>query len=152
MILVVCTDDAKLLNEAIRQSSQYTRIFGKCYKLKFEGNLPPKLDVSENLFVTAHGSYKWEMENSVIGDKEDTNYYFNGVKFYDRINNLFPENYNGNVYISACESADHLFNFFSFIEVLKSQIDVDYNVSVYGQKGEVGYTIPYPKDSIWIKA
>lgn len=152
MILVVCTDDINLLNEATRQSLQDIKTFGKCYQLSFEGSLPPKLGISENLFVTAHGSCKWEAKNSVIGDRGNTAYYFNGVDFYNRIKNLFPKNYRGTVYISACESANHPWDCFSFIEVFKSQIDVDYNVSVYGQKGKVDYAIPYPNASIWIEA
>ncbi|GAA0696378.1 hypothetical protein GCM10008904_00320 [Paraclostridium ghonii] len=152
MILVVCLDDPKLLKKAEKQSSQDRIMFGDCHVLKFRGSLPPKLGISENLFVTAHGSCDWEAKNAVIGDRGNTTYYFNGVDFYNRIKNIFPTDYRGNVYISACESADYPWDCFSFIEVFKSQIDVDYNVSVYGQKGKVGYAIPYPNASIWIEA
>lgn len=152
MILVVCKDDNELLEKALQQSNEDEAIFGECNILEFSGELPDPLDISENLFVTSHGSMNWEENNSVIGDREVTDYYFNGVTFFNRIKNIFPDNYQGKIYISACESADHSFSYFSFIEVFKSQIDVYYPVSVYGQKGKVDYIIPYPNDPSWVKA
>ncbi|QSO52091.1 hypothetical protein JZ785_25645 [Alicyclobacillus curvatus] len=150
MIIVVSTDDKKLKTVAENLSKTQSAVYGSCYQA-WGGTAIPQLGVNENLFVTAHGAYEGDDNNPVIGDGKKA-HYVNAVDFYNNIKSIFPQNYAGAVYISACEAADHSDEDFSFAEAFRNQIDVHHNVRVFGQKGSVGYTIPLPSSSQWVEA
>ena len=150
MIIVVCTDDDQLLNVARQQVQSNPNIFGQCYQAF--GAQIPLIGQNENLFISAHGAYRGDDGNPVIGDSK-RDFYVNAVEFYTNIREIFPINYQANVYISACESADRAQGSFSFAEVFKAQIQLNHpNTRVYGQGGAVGLTIPLPNDRHWIQA
>jgi hypothetical protein len=139
MILVVCTDDNKLVQKARSEAQRNPGTFGAVY-IVFE-QVPP-LQTGENLFITAHGAKRGDDGNPVIGDKSKA-FYVNAVDLYRNLQSIFPAQYAGNVYISACESADNVPGSFSFAEVFKAQIGVKHGrTRVYGQTGAVGLEIP----------
>jgi hypothetical protein len=145
MIIVACLDDTKLLRVAKKQSSKKPQTFGECYQAFSKIPIPP-LKKDDNLFITAHGAYKGDEGKPVIGDSVEA-HYWQAEDLYAELNNLFPANYNGKVFISACESADQKDNEISFAkrfkyELLKRQHDVP----VFGQHGAVGLEIPSPHD------
>ncbi len=150
MVIVVCTDDDKLLQLAQQQANTRPTVFGKCY-LIFKDQIP-QLGQSENLFIGAHGAFKGDDGNPVIGDKEKA-FYVNAVDFHANIKGIFPDNYQGKVFIYACESADYAPGSFSFAEVFKAQLQVGHpKVRVYGQKGEVGLKgVVGPEDKGWVE-
>src|SRR3569832_1774600 len=150
MIIVVCTDDPSLIQIAQESIIANPGIFGNLYQI-YQG-LIPQLGVNENLFVIAHGAYQGDDGNPVIGSEANA-FYVNAVDFYTNISNLIPAGYNGNVYIDACEAANHNASTFSFIEVFQTQIQVDHgNVRVFGRNGKVGGMIPLPNSSGWTQA
>lgn len=152
MIIVVCTDDNQLLNVARQQAQNNRNIFGQCY-WAFNDQIP-QIIPNENLFISAHGAYRGDDGNPVIGDRQSA-FYVNAVDFYENIQVIFPNNYQANVYISACESSDIARGSFSFAEVFKAQIQVAHgNTRVYGQRGAVGLQIPLPNDPNpnWVQA
>ncbi len=152
MILVVCTDDDELRNVARNQSENDPAEFGAFYQV-FKDRIDP-LGQGENLFVSAHGAYKGDDGNPVIGDK-GADFYVNAVDFYRNLKEepVFPDGYKGNVYISACESSDIPRGAFSFAEVFKAQLQADHpNTRVFGQKGGVGLNIPRSNDTGWEEA
>lgn len=150
MILVVCTDDDKLLGVARQQSLSHPATFGKCYQV-FHDKVP-SLASDEDLFVSAHGAYKGDDGNPVIGDAKAA-LFVNAVQFWQQIEECVPKDFRARVFISACESADHGGADFSFAEVFETQIHAarKYAGHVYGQKGSVGLKVPAPNDSGWVQ-
>ncbi|HYE75899.1 MAG TPA: hypothetical protein VEF04_21320 [Blastocatellia bacterium] len=149
MIIIVCTDDPKLEVIAKGSSESNPEVYGKYYKVF--GTIP-KLGKHENLFIIAHGAYKGDDRNPVIGDKRQA-FYVNAVELYLNIKRIFPVEYDGNVYVDACESADHDEETFSFIEALLTQIQVDHSdTDVYGRNGTASGLIPLPNARGWVKA
>jgi len=150
MILVVCTDDPKLLKIAQDSRGSNLAVFGEVKKI-FADPLP-QLKAGENLFIIAHGAYKGDDNNPVIGDKSK-DFYINAVDLFENIKSIFPKNYSGSVYVDACEAADHDEETFSFIEVFLTQIQaVHGNTQVYGRNGAASGRIPLPSDPKWRRA
>lgn len=146
MIIIVCTDDAQLISIAQASIKKYPQVFGDAY-LIYKDTIP-SLEKNENLFVIAHGAFNDASGNPVIGDKQK-DFYVNGIEFWTNIHTIFPSGYSGNVYIDACESADHDGEVFSFIEVFHSQFNVKFNGKVYGKNGATSGLISLPSDSAW---
>ncbi len=151
MVIVVCTDDKDLLKLAHQQANSNAPVFGKCY-LAFKDQIP-QLGQNENLFIGAHGAFKGDDGKPVIGDKEKA-FYVNAADFLENVKGIFPDNYQGSIYIYACESADYDTGTDSFSEVFKSVLQVSrQNVRVYGQKGAVGLKgVVGPDDKGWLEA
>ncbi|MDP2713859.1 hypothetical protein [Rheinheimera sp.] len=149
MIIIVCTDDQKLVDIAQISSSNNPQIFGNTYRIF---NQIPRLLPGENLFVIAHGAYNGDDNNPVIGDRKN-DFYVNAVDFFDNIKSIFPNGYTGSVYIDACESADHTEETMSFAEVFLTQIQVYHGQTrVFGRKGKNSGLIPLPADLSWGQA
>ena len=150
MIIILSQDDLVQLR-AIAQASvqQNPGVFGDIYPI---GSPIPPLGLNENLFVIAHGAFDDASGNPVIGD-ENEGYILDGLELWDNLQGIFPQNYTGNVYIDACESADHNNEVFSFIEVFYSQTDIHLpNTSVFGVNGDSAGTIDLPGDPSWVQA
>lgn len=149
MILVVCTDDPALVGQAQAQSLAHPGVFGQTYQVF---TAVPNLGLNENLFVIAHGAYRGDDNNPVIGD-HNAAFYVNAVELWENIQGIVPGHYTGSVYISACESGDHVRGSFSFAEVFSAQLrghraDAGY---AYGQNGAVVGPIPNPDDPSWVR-
>lgn len=150
MILVVCTDDNDLLRVATQQSQQHPATFGTCHRV-FD-QVTPHLGVNENLFISAHGLARGDDGNPVIGDQRNA-FFVNAVDLYHNISHIFPAQYTGSVYISACEAANIPRSAFSFAEAFKTQIHTQHGQTrVFGQRGSVGLRIPGPDDRGWVEA
>jgi hypothetical protein len=151
VIITVCTDDDALLKAAKEASLAQPEVFGGSYRVF--GKQIPMLGEKENLFLSAHGVYDGDDNNPVIGDKANA-LFLNGVQAFQALEGLFPPNYSGNVYISACEAADHADDDFSFAEVFKAQLQQarPQAGNVYAQAGSVGLRIPLPTDKGWVLA
>ena len=150
MIIVVCTDDNNLLTTAQQQSAGNIAVYGNCFHA-FNDQIP-QLGANENVFITAHGASRGDDGNPVIGDSNNA-FYVNAVDLWTNISGIFPANYIGNVYISACESANSN-NGLSFAEVFKGQIQdaISTAGNVFAQRGTVDLTIPLPTDNGWEQA
>ncbi|HEY2767076.1 MAG TPA: hypothetical protein VGI76_02395 [Solirubrobacteraceae bacterium] len=160
MVIVVCRDDRQLVGLA--QTSSANHGFGGVFKLDTpQGQVPP-LGAGEDLFIIAHGAVTDPSQpgNAMIGNQKAGGYGYNAVDLFARLVKLgiFPQGYRGDVYISACYSADWLTTRndagFSFIEVFTAQIDskiCGYKGRVYGHRGEVEGEIPPPGDQSWIR-
>jgi len=150
MIIVVCTDDASLIDVARDSSAAAPAIFGNYYQIYAQQI--PNLAAAEDLFLIAHGAYAGDDNNPVIGDERNA-FYVNAVELFQNIQSLFPAGYSGIVYIDACESADHDEETFSFSEVFLTQIHaVHGSTHVFGRNGTVGGTIPLPGSAGWVEA
>ncbi len=150
MIIVVCTDDPILGNVARQQAQINQVIFGQCYQVFTDAI--PQIGQRENLFISAHGAYRGDDGNPVIGDSRNA-VYVNAVELYENIREIFPVGYQANVYISSCESSDYARGSFSFSEVFKAQLQARHsNTRVYGQHGAVALQIPLPNDLGWVQA
>lgn len=151
MIIVVCTDDPGLVAIARECTRINAPVYGNNYKI-FHNVIPP-LTQYENLFVIAHGAFRGDDGNPVIGDQEAA-FYVNGVALYENLAPIIPANYRGNVYVDACESANNNAYTISFCEAFKSQIQPSRNPAprVYGRNGTVGGLIPLPDAPGWREA
>lgn len=149
MIIICCTDDPGLRQIAISSSASSPNTFGQIYQI-FKGQIP-QLGLNENLFIIAHGAFADKSGNPVIGDKDmQRPFALNGIELWENIRNIFPPGYSGNIYIDACESADHDDEVFSFIEVLYSQVNLYLpRTMVYGRNGSPGGLISLPTSNAW---
>jgi len=146
MIIIVCTDDPQLVQIAQNSSQQNPGVFGNYFQVF---NPIPQLGQGEDLFIVAHGAYEGDDGNPVIGD-ENLAFYVNAVELWENIQTIFPQYYNGNVYIDACEAADHDENTFSFSEVFNTQIQAMFGATqVFGRNGAVAGAIPLPTSAGW---
>jgi hypothetical protein len=151
MILVVCTDDPKLMTVAQKSAQKNPKIFGNVYQA-FKDKVPA-IGANENLFVIAHGAFKdAKTGGPVIGDKEQ-DFIVDGAELWENIKGIFPENYKANIYIDACESADKDEYVISFIELFFTRINIQLNTSmVYGRNGTSSGLIAVPTDKGWVSA
>lgn len=159
VVIVVCRDDPELVVTA--KDSAAANRFGSVFKLD-DGGPIPALQAKEDLFIIAHGAVtdKNEPGNAMIGDQRDGGYGYNAVDLFARLVALriFPAGYQGNVYVSACYSADWLTTYkdagFSFIEAFRTQIEskiFGYKGCVYGHKGAIDGDIPQRDDPSWVR-
>lgn len=149
-MIVVCTDDLSLMAVAQETSALSSDVYGSYYQA-YSVRIPPVGD-NENLFIIAHGAFEGDEDKPVIGDERNA-FYVNGEELYVNIKDTFPDNYSGNVYIDACESADSDMYTYSFAESFKRQIQHDHpNADVFGRNGKVSGLIPPPDDPKWTKA
>ncbi len=147
MIIVACTDDDSIFEQAEKQSGSEPAIYGATYKV-FDDAIP-MLGKSENLFVTAHGAKDGDEDQPVIGDAAKA-FWVSGKELWLNAKGIFPVGYSGDVFISACESADRNKNSsFSFTQEFKGLSGLP---EVYGQRGPVGLEVPPPDDLQWVKA
>jgi hypothetical protein len=146
MIIIVCTDDKQLEEIASASSQKYFDVFGNYFNA-FDKEIPI-LQSSENLFIIAHGAFDGDEGNPVIGDKKK-GFYVNGLELWENLKKIFPVNYTGNVYIDACESADHDNSVFSFIEVFYSQYNLKFTTMVFGINGASSGLIALPANKKW---
>ncbi len=150
MIIIVCTDDPQLEKIAQKSIKKYPGVFGDYYKV-FDEDIPV-LDANEDLFIIAHGAFEGDDGNPVIGDKSvERAFYLNALGLLQNIGNIFPAFYSGDIYVDACESADHNDYTFSFIEVLQAQIQTRYDSNVYGKNGSPSGLID-PPGGTWTRA
>jgi hypothetical protein len=149
MIVVVCMDDKDVLVSAQAQAKKHPGIFGKCYQA-FVDKIPP-LGVTENLFISAHGTDSGPGGIPVIGNHKDSVYDFSGPVLYANIGPIFPATYSGGIYISACNSADpSLQTNTSFAQAFKKLITGTFpKATVYGVHGECDLDIDPPGHSSW---
>jgi hypothetical protein len=149
MIIICCTDDPSLRQIAINSAASSANTFGQIYQI-FKGQIP-QLGLKENLFIIAHGAFADKSGNPVIGDKDMRRpFALNGIELWQNINGIFPAGYSGNVYIDACESADHDDQVFSFIEVFYTQVNLHFpRTMVYGRNGSPGGLISLPTSNAW---
>lgn len=152
MIIVVCRDDPGLLDLAKRQSKEQLAVFGRTYQVF---SMVPAVGVDQDIFLLAHGTKSdGEDRNPVIGGEQD-DFYLNAVQLWEDFASAIPTGYRGNVYVSACQSANQPRGGHSFIEVLAAQIRgklTSWPGRVYGQRGDVAGPIPQPGDRSWVAA
>jgi hypothetical protein len=155
VLITVCTDDDELVRAAQRQSQLSPHIYGNCYQGFVDA--VPQLGVTENLFVTSHGAFDWDgivPPQPVIGD-ETHDLYLTAADLYDNLPGVFPNGYQGSVYISACESGDPGGPAaLSFAQLFVIALDAAgrQGIAVYGHQGEVGLRTPPPGDPNWVRA
>lgn len=151
MIIIVCTDDPALAGIAQNSHASAPAMFGNVYQAFAH---IPALGVNENLFVIAHGAYKGNDGNPVIGDQNAARAFeVNAVDFYKNIHGIFPAGYTGNVYIDACQGADYSKGAFSFAEVFLAQIRVTHGQTrVFSKKGDSGGNILPAGNAGWTQA
>lgn len=150
MILIVCKDDEKALEKIAKDSVKANpNVFGKVF-FAYKDPLQ-NLGINENLYIIAHGAFKDASGNPVIGDKNE-DFYVNGIELWMNIKGIFPVKYLANVYVDACESADHDSRVFSFIEVFYTQFALSNNGMVFGKNGASSGLIPTPGNPKWIPA
>ena len=154
MILAVCTDDDQgTLHVGQAQSAAAYQVYGDCHAVF--GTPVPRLGVSENLFVIAHGAAIGDDGGPVIGDRDGARaFWLNPAGLWEHIKHIFPDGYYGNVYASACESADTPNGTCSFTELFMSLLREHRPNSgtVYGQRGAVHGNIPLPTSASWVPA
>lgn len=126
MILIICTDDHNLESVAKNTVMKYPDIYEASYKI-FHSQLRP-LKKSEDLFIISHGAFQGDNDRPVIGDKEKA-FYLNGDALYTSIKDIIPEDYRGDIYIDACESADSTEDLISFSETFYLEFHQDYPTS-----------------------
>ncbi|ACU71566.1 conserved hypothetical protein [Catenulispora acidiphila DSM 44928] len=153
MILCVCRDDLKNTWEVAQESlGLHPDVFCSAY-LVFADDIPP-LGINEDLYVIAHGVAEGSDGKPVIGDQGDS-LTLDAPTFWENVKPIFPDGYQGDVYIFACESADPGPGLdFSFAEGFAVYVKGDRSVHcrVFGGSGEVGGMIPLPSDPMWIEA
>lgn len=150
MILIVCTDDPALVNVARHSSNGNLPIFGDYFQIY--NQQIPTLHADENLFIIAHGAYNGDDGNPVIGDQRNA-FYVNAADLELNIRSILPESFRGNVFVDACESADHDESTVSFIEMLSAVLHDRYpRLEVYGRNGTANGLIPLPGNPSWIRA
>ncbi len=148
MILIICTDDPNLELVARNTVMRYPDIYEASYKI-FHSQLR-SLKKSENLFIISHGAFQGDNDRPVIGDKAKA-FYLNGDALYKSIKDIIPEDYRGDIYIDACESADSTEDLISFADTFYLEFHQDYPTSgVYGITGVSHGLIPLPSDSKWV--
>ncbi len=146
MIIVVSPSDNDMLTTSRDQSANFPGIYGETYAW---GDSIPPLQPTENLFITGHCTS--ENDIPLIGDSNaDDPYEMTGAELALNIKDIFPEMYEGSVYVSACSSSDAGGYGFSLIEQFKNNLDQSVgNCDVFGQSGDVDYEIPPPSDPAW---
>lgn len=162
MIIVLSPGDADLIASARRQSFNETGIYGETFVVWTTGvagnkvthfldshdvEVPaPQLGAREKLFVSGHGVAEGGTGVAEIGDAEG-GYAMDGIEFHQNVfDKIRPAIYEEDIYVDACSSANWGEDNFSFIEVLKTQVDVSpgCDSDVFGRWGDVGYEIPHP--------
>lgn len=150
MIIIVCTDDPKLVTIAEGSLSQDPSVFFSIYQV-FHQSIP-MLGVAEDLFMIAHGAFDGDAGQPVIGDEKQA-FYLNGDQCFLNIAPIIPAGYRGRVYVDACESADETSRMDSFISRLQALFLVNgLQVKVFGVNGKNTGLIPTPGDSKWVPA
>ena len=149
MIIIVCTDDPKLVDIAAESVLKEPEVFRSYYKI-FHSAIPP-LDVEEDLFIIAHGAFQGDEGRPVIGDRDgDRDFYLNGAQCFINIHSLIPPGYKGRVFVDACQSATDSRKIDSFITTLQIQFLLNsLKALVYGINGDSSGLIPLPDDSKW---
>jgi hypothetical protein len=154
MILAVCRDDTNgTLRIGQQQSSDSHQVFGNCYGI-FGGTLP-RLGAHENLFIIAHGAVTSDNGGPVIGDRDGNSpFYWSPAELWVGIQSIFPPDYRGNVYVSACNTADSTNGTCSFTELFESAMKHARPAAgrVYGHRGPIRGKIPLPNSSSWVPA
>lgn len=150
MIIIVCTDDPRLVRIADASIRKAPKIYGLRHQI-FRNELP-KLSRDEDLFIIAHGAFQGDEGQPVIGDHTAA-FYLSGDQCYLNMATVFPEGYKGRVFVDACQSADDSPDIDSFITTLQTQFLVnEQNVQVYGINGASSGLIPLPEDPKWVPA
>ncbi|HSV55331.1 MAG TPA: hypothetical protein VLJ57_24625 [Burkholderiaceae bacterium] len=131
------TDDFGIVEEAY--SGYDSATFGIPYCYLPEHSYGGMLGNNENLFISAHGN------NREIGNE-------NGPKGYTPqqlkqilVDYVFPGNYGGRVYVSACGSAP------VYVNNLLRAFGAAYNGRIFGIFGDVDYAID-PPGATWVTA
>ena len=149
MIIAVCTDDPMVDSIAYTAQANHSDIFGKWYKV-YDKNIPD-LKASEDVFIVAHGAAFGDEKQPVIGSKGN-DFYLTARDLYSNLT-IFPHNYNGSVYVYACESAAPGADGLSFVQSLMQAMGASYpNLVAYGQTGKPGGPLPAPSDKSWKRA
>ncbi len=150
MILLVCTDHDRLIEEARRAARAKPETFGRaCRAFR---DRAPRLGVGEDLFIAAHGVFEGEDGGPAIGDQACA-LAVNAEELGRGLAPVLPRGYRGSVYVSAGESADLAHGAFSFAEVLKAELAARCGAArVFGRKDPVGPGIPEPTAPGWEEA
>jgi hypothetical protein len=150
VIIVLAPGDDRVIEAAKAQSQNFPEIYGRTYVAQRDAI--PMLDENEDLFFSGHGIARGNSGNAEIGD-EDGAFALDGLELWDNFKGIFPDMYQGNVYVDACEAADFAAGMFSLIETFRSQSSVELgDVSVFGRAGGAGFDVPPPDDASWIEA
>jgi hypothetical protein len=151
MIIVAAPSDEQIKQTARDQSYNFPDIYGETFIMGGDVAMP-RLGHNEKLFIIGHGVDKGDSGVAEIGEASGA-FAVNGLDLWESIKEIFPDMYHGAVYVDACKSADFVPDNFSFIEVLRSQVDVAFDgVEVFGRFGDVGGEIPRPTSTDWTRA
>jgi hypothetical protein len=151
LIIVLAPRDADIVRNSRAQSFNFPEIYGETY-IAGEGAVP-QLGVGEDVFFVGHGVVVGDSGNAEIGD-EDGDFAVNGIELWQQFEDIFPDMYQGRVYIDACHSADFPDDAFSVIETFKSQSAIGLgDTQVFGRTGDPVGDIPRP-DAVntWFEA
>lgn len=152
MIIVLSPSDGEIVAAAQQRSFNFPEIFGRTYILG-QGEIP-MLGENESLFFTGHALIDGDSGNPEIGEESGA-LAMDGLELWDNFKHIFPDQYQGNVLIDACESNDHPADGFSIAEAFRSQSDLVLDSSaVFGRTGSppAADPIPFPGDPQWSRA
>lgn len=161
MIIIVCQND----NDIQHFTSVADVAIGHCDRRGWGINIGsyytiwidiPVMEQDESLFILGHGDFN-SGEPSVIGD-QGSDFALTAQQLYeDHIRTILPEEFNGNVYIHACHSADYDDETPSFSKNCQDLIRSNHggDIMVYGRQGEFGDqggSVLPPTSNHWIPA
>jgi hypothetical protein len=149
MIIAMCTDDPEVYDVAIEAELNAPEIFGQAFDA-FSEDIP-MLAPDENLFIVAHGINFGDEGSPVIGSKKN-DFYLTPRDLNTNLH-VFPLGYRGNVYVSACWSADPGHDGESFVDQFYTTFQRSFPHSqVFGHLGKLGGALPPPGDNLWVHA
>ena len=151
MIIVLSPGDAQIIQQSRDQSYNFPDVYGATYVMT-KDKIPP-LDEGEDLFFIGHGIEQGDSGNAEIGDESGV-VALDGMELWDNFKDIFPDMYEGRVFVDACKAANFAQGMFSLIEVFRSQSDIGLGdgVGIYGRSGIPVGDIPSPDDLAWRKA
>ena len=151
MIIVMAPGDATIVSQSRAQSYNFPAIYGETYIAGGRAAIPQAAP-GENVFFVGHGVSQGGSGNAEIGEAAG-DFGMDGEELWDNFKEIFPDLYNGDVYIDACASADPVEDLFSVIETFKAQSAITLDSSaVFGRTGSPVGDIPQPGDAAWVEA
>ncbi|TQV76430.1 hypothetical protein FLL45_00230 [Aliikangiella marina] len=116
MILLVCKPGSERFNQgnySLASLAQYSfdykpMEYGFTYNILSQSPPPPKVQMSENIFIASQNVYFEECLNGeVIGDcQKDSAILLNPKQLFDKLTPLLPSEYSGVIYINACTESE----------------------------------------------
>jgi hypothetical protein len=151
MIIILAPSDATIIATARLQSFNFPETYGAVYIMGRDQ--VPLAGETENVFFSGHALVNGSTGGPEIGE-ENGDLAMSGLELWENFKRVFPDQYQGDVFVDACESADNDTDMFSLIEQFRSQSDLNLDsTAVYGRTGSpaAGDPIPPPGDEAWVE-